>query len=374
MKKVLTIGAVCAALAIVIVLVMRMSPEQKPGPAEPKLEGEVRVLAWVGYDEAEIVKPFEEEFGIRVRTETFVGGDKMFAKLSQSPDAFDVVVIDPEYIEKLHKVNLLTPLDPSDFAFDDYIEPLKKFPLCWIDGKLYSVLVRYGINALVYNTEKLTREEVSSYEVLWSPKVKGKVAIWDWYLPNMGLISLMEGFSPPYSLDEQQFSKVDARLQSLRPQVKAVLGSFSDINAALARGDVWVVPAHGEHTAAVLAEEGHPIDWVIPKEGGIMWIETLGIPPQAKNRAAAIEYIKYMQRPETQAKLTWRRAYRSNIPSAKAIALLSTQQQDALKVHNADEGAALVNAVQVRRLPEDKAGASTEKMWQASWSRFKAGN
>jgi spermidine/putrescine-binding protein len=151
------------------------------------------------------------------------------------------------------------------------------------------------------------------------------------------------------------------------------MGSFSDINAAFARGDIWIAPALGEHTAAVLSEEGHPIDWVVPKEGGIMWIETLGIPPLATNRATALDYIRYIQRPEVQAKLTWRRAYRSNIPNTDGIALLSPTQQNALKVHNGTEAATLVNSIQVRRLPEDVNGKPAETAWQAEWQRFKAG-
>jgi spermidine/putrescine transport system substrate-binding protein len=334
---------------------------------------ELRVLAWTGYDEPEIVQPFENEFKVKVLTETFTGADRMFAKLTSAPEAYDLVVVDPEYIEKLHKVGLLSPLDPKDFDFSHYIPSLKDFPLCTIDGKLYTVLVRFGINALVYNTTKLTPEEVTSYRVLWSPKLKGKVGIWDWYLPNMGVLSLIAGFKDPYHLDPQQTGTLFKTLQSLRPQVQAVMGTFAEVNAALARGDIWAVPALGEHTAAVLAEEGLPIAWTIPKEGAIMWIETLGIPPKAKNRKAAIDYIRYIERPETQAKLTWRRAYRSNIPNVDGIALLTPQQKDLLHVHNGEEAEALVRSVQVRRLPTGPTGESSESAWQSDWQNFKAG-
>ncbi len=368
MKRYVVPVAIVIAIAAGVAIYLRSGGHAAQGGAK-----ELRVLAWVGYEEPEIVKPFEKESGVKVLTETFTGADKMFAKLTQAPDAYDVVVIDPEYIQKLHAAGLLTPLDERSFDFSDYIPPMKKFPLCWIDGKLQAVLIRYGINALVYNTEKLTPQDVSSYSVLWSPKVQGRVGMWDWYLPSMGVLSLAAGFNPPYTLGDDQFKALDQKLKALRPQVRAVMPSFSDINAALARGDVWVVPALGEHTAAVLSEQGLPISWTIPKEGGIMWIETLGIPPQAKNRETAIRYIQYMQRPEVQALLTWRRAYRSNIPSIKGIGLLTAKQKDALKVHNAEEATALVNSVHVRMLPTNLAGKTTEQEWQAAWQRFKGG-
>ena len=62
-----------------------------------------------------------------------------------------------------------------------------------------------------------------------------------------------------------------------------------------------------------------------------MWIETLGIPPKAKNRKAAIDYIRYIQRPEVQAKLTWRRAYRSNIPNVDGIAHVAFTAADIVR-------------------------------------------
>lgn len=340
-----------------------------------KPQRELRVLAWVGYDEDDIVKPFEKEFGVKVKTEVFIGGDKMFAKLTQNPDAYDVVVIDPEYIEKLYKAGLLTELNPKDYDFSDYIEPLKHFKLCYINNKMYTVLVRYGINALVYNTQKLTPEDVKSYSILWDPKVRGKVGIWDWYLPNMGVYSLAKNLNPsnPYSLTEKEFDTLQVAMDSLKPQVKAIMGSFSDINAAFVRGDIWIAPALGEHTAAVLAAEGYPVDWVVPKEGGIMWIETLGIPPLSPNKDLAIKYMQYMQRPSTQAKLTWRKAYRSNIPSIEGIKLLSPEQQKMLKVKDAQDGINLVSSVKIRLLPTDTIGTSKELEWQTSWQKFKNG-
>ncbi len=334
---------------------------------------ELRILAWVGYDEDSIVKPFEAESNIKLKVETFIGGDKMFAKLTQNPNAYDVVVIDPEYISKLHNADLLSELNPSDYDFSDYIEPLKDFPLTTIDGKLYSVLIRFGVNAIVYNTEKITKEEASSYNILWDPKVKGRVGIWDWYLPNMGVLSLAKNLnrSNPYELTDEQLKALANSMDKLKPQVKAVMGSFSDVNAAFTRGDIWIAPGLGEHTASILAEQGNPIDWVVPKEGGVMWIETLGITKSAKNKEAALKYIKYMQRPDVQAKLTWRDAYRSNIPSVKGIEMLSKDKQDFLKVHNQEEATNLVNSINVRLLPTNQANQSREKEWQDIWQKFK---
>lgn len=367
-RRRLLLYSVPVILLAIAILLSFHHPSTSPNEENRTL----RLLSWAGYDEPEIIQPFEKETGVKVLTENFTSGDNMFTKVTKSPEAWDLVVIDPEYISKLHSADLISELNPKDFDFSHYAEPLKHFPLCWIDGKLYATLVRFGVNGIVYNRQKLSAQDVSSYDVLWSPKLKGKVGLWDWYLPNMGILSLSKGFNPPYKLDESQFSALRQHLDSLRPQVNAVFGSFSDINSAFARGDIWIAPALGEHTAAILSEQGYPIDWTIPKEGAIMWIETVGILKKATNRQDAVRFIQYLQRPEVQAKLTWRKAYRSNIPNTAAISLLTPQQQNALKVHNPEEANALVRSLHVRNLPTNERGATTESTWQSAWQDFKS--
>lgn len=360
-------------ITFLIITLVLASCGESGGTSNTDDTRQLRVLAWVGYDEEEIIQPFEEEFNAEVLVETFTGADSMFALLSVSPDQYDVVVIDPEYIEKLNTAGLLSDLDESDYEFDDYIEPLREFELSWIDGQLKAVLVRFGINGLVYNTDMVSADEASSYQIMFSERLEGRVGIWDWYLPNMGILSLINGNSDPFMVSDEQTQQIENTMAALAPNVRAFLPSFSDVNAALARGDIWVVPAHGEHTAAVLADDGLPIAWSVPEEGAIMWVETLGIPPLAANRDLAIDFIQYVQRPTTLANLTWRRAYRSNTPSVSAIGLLTAEQQRLLHVSNAEDATDLVNSVHVRMLPSDLEGNSRENEWQDIWQRFKAG-
>jgi len=113
---------------------------------------------------------FEKKYNAKVNAKTFNSGDTMFSLLTQSHGQYDVVVVDPEYIVKLHAAGRLAELNPADYNFADYFEPFQKFPLCWIDSKLYAVVIRFGSNGLVYNTERLTAADVKSYKILWTRK------------------------------------------------------------------------------------------------------------------------------------------------------------------------------------------------------------
>lgn len=344
----------------------KTSTTQTPAPnaASP----EIKLLCWVGYDEPDFLEAFEKKHHITVKTQTYVGGDEMFNLLTKSKGEYDLVIMDPEYIKKLQIAGRLQVLNPEEFSFDDYLEPLQQFPLCWIDGKLYAVFVRYGIDGIAYNTEHLTADDVKSYSILWDPKVKGRVGVWDWYLPNMGCISRYLGNEKtPYAIGDKEFAQLKKKLLALKPQVGSLDREPDALIAALADGKVWVVPTAGEWVAGTLMLQGKPVDWVVPKEGGVMWTETIGIPNDAPHTQLAKTFILWIQTPEAQELLSRRSAYFANCANFKAYELMTPQMKDALKVHNKEEALSLLSRVCMRQLPQNQ----PEKKWQDAWQAFK---
>lgn len=329
---------------------------------------EVNVLCWVGYDEAEIVADFMLDTGIRMKTTTFIGGDQMFTKLSQSKGEYDVVVMDPEYISKLHKIGKLQQLNKSDYDFNDTFQFFADFPLATINGELYGVVVRFGSCGLIYNHEKISAEEASSYEVLFNPKYKGKIGIWDWYLPSMGCMSRSVGNEMPYDVNEAQFARIQEQLNRLRPQVGAFYPSPAEMTNALANRDTWIVPAVGEWISIGLRRDGLPISFSIPKEGGVMWVETLGIPVDAPNREHAVKLIQWLQKPKAQAKMTQRKAYQSYAVNRKAYDELSSREKELLGVRNELNANSIISRLSVRSLPVQQ----TDDAWMKTWQRFKS--
>jgi spermidine/putrescine transport system substrate-binding protein len=120
---------------------------------------------------------------------------------------------------------------------------------------------------------------------------------------------------------------------------------------------------------AVLKEQGHDISWAVPKEGGLMWAESISIVKGAKNKDMADKFIEYITSSEGQAIVAWRKAY-IGIPANKdAFELLSEDQQDIMQAHNAEEAQELAKQVSVRSLPIQQ----EEQEWLDVWQNFKAG-
>lgn len=332
---------------------------------EPK---ELNVLLWAGYEEPEILEPFTKKYGVKVNYKTFFGGDAMFSLFMQSKGVYDAVIVDPEYIQKLHAAGRLRELDPKEFDMTEYLAPFRQFPSSLIDGKLYAPVVEFGANAIVYNTKHITEQEASSYSILFDPKIKGRVSVWDWYLPIMGVVSRSLGNATPYDLSDQQFDALKAKMSELRPQLRAIHGNIPEVLAALAAEDTWVVPGGAGWAAAALQQQGKPYEWTVPTEGGIMWVDTIVIPNDAPHPELAKLYVNYMMSAQAQAALSKKKAYFSNVPNGGAYALMTAEHKKGLKSSTEKELLDWVSRLSVRSLPSRQ----SEKAWQEVWETFKA--
>ena len=207
-----------------------------------RVEAQERVLnllSWVGYEEPSMINVFEDKYDVKVNAKTYVGGDQMFTLFTQSQGLYDVIVVDPEFLPKLHAAGRIVKLNRDDYDFSDYFAPFKKFPFTEYDGDLFAVPIRFGSNGLVYNTNYLSKEDVKSYKILWDPKVKGRVGIWDWYLPSMGVLSRAVGNRMPYDISDDQFAKLEKATLDLRGQVAAIHpSSAGDAECAGERRDL----------------------------------------------------------------------------------------------------------------------------------------
>lgn len=348
--------------------------------------GTVNWLSWPGHNDPSFIKPFQDASGITVRGKEYSGGDNMLALATTSaPGTYDVVHADAEYIPQLHAAGLLEPLDLSEFPqineyYDQFAPDSELVPGLVIDGETYGLIMRYGFLGLAYNSEHVTEEEAQSYEVLFDPKVAGKVGWFDWWA-HMGPISLYDGVregwwpsgqADPYNIDEQQFQQMVETVESLKPQT-AGFYSIADLFGVFANGEIWIQPAGGGWTALLLEAEGHPIKASVPQEGAIQWTECLGIFKGAKNPSAAKEFIRYALGDRGQVQTAILPAYQAEIPSRAGWELMNDEQPDwAERLDLQLDGPNVLDLydegrISIRKLPVQQ---SIEE-WNDAWTQFK---
>ena len=338
---------------------------------------EINMLAWYGHGEPDMVEEFEKENNVKFVPKYYAGGDNMLALIAQSPPGtYDIILSDAEFVQQLNAAGYIEEMDPSNYDFDDFYPEFQKFPGHWEGDELWSVMVRYGLLGVSFNTDALTHKEAMTYGVYWDEKVKGKVGHFDWHLPNLGQLSLYEGNNDeagPFDIDDDEWEKLQETTLSLKPQV----GGYFDYGgtfASMKNGDMLAMSGIGDWITGVLRKDGAPVDSVIPEEGGIQWTESYSIGVGTDKQDIIVKFINYMLSPRGQVrsvqmkaypglsptKSGWKAIQEANPEEAKRSGLIEGADNSPIKLRR--EGRIFNRAIPQQQDLED---------WNDFWSEYK---
>lgn len=334
---------------------------------------EMTMLAWYGHGEPDVVTAFQEQHGVKIVPKYYTGGDNMLALIAQSPPGtYDLILSDAEYVQQLNAAGYIERLDPGDYHFDDYWPEFQKFPGHWTGDDLYSVMVRFGFLGIAYNTEALSGTEVRSYDIYWDQKLKGKLGHFDWHLPNLGQVSLLNGNATPFELSDSAWAGVQDKVMTLRPQV----GGFFDYGgtfSSLKNNQMHAFAGIGDWITGVLEKNGATVKTAIPEEGGLQWTESFSIGKDSKHQDLAKKFIQFITSPKGQVVSANMAAYPAMIPSKKGWEELAKATPEEAARQRMELGKANVmddirsGLIKFRALPVNQ---SLED-WNDVWSEYK---
>ena len=105
-----------------------------------------------------------------------------------------------------------------------------------------------------------------------------------------------------------------------------LVGEVIASQTALATGEVDILVGGGEWVTAGLAKENPALDFSIPKEGAVLWSQSLAMFKDSKNKDLALKFIQYIMSPEGQARLATSSCY-WGMPANTKAALTDEQKK-----------------------------------------------
>jgi putative spermidine/putrescine transport system substrate-binding protein len=184
-----------------------------------RAEGILRVLAWPGYAEPELVKAFEALHHVRVQL-SFVSSDESLRQKVQANQGadFDVIAANTVEIKNFVAQKLLRPLTLA--SIPQVANQLPRFreaesiPGITLADEVYAVPYTYAEMGLIYDRKQFARAP-TSLSVMWDPRYKGKVLAFNDGHHNFSIASLSLG-GKPFQIEDARFGKVVERLIALR--------------------------------------------------------------------------------------------------------------------------------------------------------------
>ncbi len=317
---------------------------------------EIRVLNWQGYgtDLDWAVEAFADATGHTVVHEYFNSEQEMLTKLRTDPGAYDVVLINAAFTPQAQAEGLISPIEASKIGnFADVPEDLAKNQDLNVGGALHGVPWTWGLTSFAVNTNEFS-EMPTSVEVFWDPAHKGRVSIRDDALEAVQFAAIATGQDINNIAD---LDAVEAKLAALMPQIKTYWGSENDWNQFMAAGDLDVA-TFWSGSASRSAATGLPVQFVVPEEGAIGWLDGLSVPASSTKQDAAHAFIDWMIDPEFYVK--WAAEGAPASANAKAAAALP---DDAFNKRVLGDPAVVARVQFQRPVSEEDRGKYLE-LWQ----------
>ena len=291
---------------------------------------ELNALVWCDHTDPALIQPFEEKHGVRVNLKEYEGTGTALAIVEQSqPGDWDVFVIDGVDVPRVVDAGLLAELPADELPIDDVFEQVQMRDVTMRDGKMYAIMEKFGYNVVSYNKTKVDPADMRDLNTLWSDKYKGRIAVYDYYIPLMDLVALKMGMKPS-DITADVLPKMKEALFQLKEN-SVMVGEVVSSTTALATGEADILIGGGEWAVAVMLSENPDLDWVLPDQGGILWSQSLAIFADSKRKDLALEFVKYVMSPEGQARLATSSCFWGMPANRKAGDALTAEQKQALR-------------------------------------------
>ncbi len=325
----------------------------------PSFAQELNALVWCDHTDPELVAPFEEKFGVTVNLKEYEGTAAGLAILDQSqPGDWDVMVIDAVDVGRAVEAGYLAELPADQLPTADFFPELVMAANNTVNGKTYAVTEKFGYNTISYDKTKVDPADMDDMAALTSGKYDGRIGIYDYYLPVLGLVALGQGINTA-DINAETLPKLKDPLMALRKASKQVSDVVS-AQTALATGEVDIVVGGGEWLTAVLAADNANLDWTIPKQGGLRWAQSIGVVAGSTQPDLALEFVKYIVSPEGQARLATASCYWGMPANAKAGDALSAEAKTVLRW---DQQPDFLTRAQLYPIPDAATDTAMQDMW-----------
>jgi spermidine/putrescine transport system substrate-binding protein len=291
----------------------------------PAGAADLNALIWCDHADPALLKPFEDANGVKVNTKEFEGTGAGLAIVEQSqPGDWDVMVIDSIDVHRGVEKNLFDPLPEDKLPLADLFPEVRMDSATVIDGKRYGITEKFGYNTIGYNSSKVDVADMQSLAALTDPKYKGRIAIYDYYLPVIGMAAMAIG-KKTAELTEADLPALKEELLKMKANAKAVTDVAAS-QTALATGEADILAGGGEWVTAGIAKEKPELDFSIPKEGAVLWSQSLAMFKDSKNKELALKFIQYIMSPEGQQHLATSSCY-WGMPSNTKAALSADEKK-----------------------------------------------
>ncbi|MBY6105331.1 extracellular solute-binding protein [Ferrimonas balearica] len=276
----------------------------------------LNVYNWFEYIAPDTIENFEKETGIRVNYTTFDSMELVETKLLTGQSGYDLVMLAGGNLEKVYPTGALAPIQRERLGNYANLDPQILSALSAHDpANRYGVPYTWGTTGLAYERAELASRlpgvATDDLALLLDPQYASAlaecgIAMIDAPEEVLGIVLNYLG-EDPYSDDPVVLKRAESTLMAIRPYITHM--STGQIIDDLANGNICLALTwSGEAAlASVRAEEvgkGVEVVFEVPRQGSVIWFDSMVIPKDAAHPELAHRFIDYILKPQVMADIT----------------------------------------------------------------------
>lgn len=262
---------------------------------------ELVILNWADYLDPEIIKAFENKYNAKVHEVYYESDDTRDDMLVESNGTdYDLVLSSGSALKTYKKRDWLTPFGKKQVPNIKHIK--KKWRNAFENSSDYSIPYFWGTLGIAYR-EDLVKKPITSWKQLFEPEeeLHQKILIADSVNDIIGMALKSLGFSSN-SHNKNEYKQVEELLLKQKEHVKTYGYLALNEKSALVKGDVIASMAYSGD-ALILIDIEPKIKYIVPVEGGGLWVDYFAVLKSSKNKELAFKFLNFINIPENAAQL-----------------------------------------------------------------------
>jgi len=276
----------------------------------------LNLYIWSDYLAPNTLSNFEAQTGIKVHVAYYDANETLETKLLAGSSGYDIVVPSASYFERQIKAGVYKVLDKSKLPNWKNLDPQLMARVAQNDpDNAHGIIYMLGTNGIGYNAKMvhalLPDAPLDSWRLVLDPAVAAKVAKCGISILDSPAEMLRGVYSylgkDPNSQSADDLALAEATLLKIRPYIRNI--NSSEYIEALANGDLCIAVGYNgdvmqARDRAHEANKGIDIDYVVPKEGSILWFDMMAIPADAPDSDSAYAFMNYIMTPQVSADIS----------------------------------------------------------------------
>ncbi|MFN0127385.1 MAG: PotD/PotF family extracellular solute-binding protein [Verrucomicrobiales bacterium] len=267
-------------------------------PNQPLAPPRLVLLAMQDFIDADILRQFEKETGIGIDHMIYEDPEEIIPRLRSQPGSADIVIVDSFTISDLRELRLLCPIRPEALPNRQNIDPRHR-ALPFDPKEEFSVPYHWGTTLIAYRKDLLPNPS-RSWRLLWDPALQGRIMMLNDFFEPMAVTMILNQIDPQTPTESGYIQAADALSHHLE-SMRARYGTDDQIKDALVAGTVTAAMCYSGD-AAVAARENPHIDFFIPEEGAMIWVDCLAICRDTQDADSSHQFLNFFLRPEIAAR------------------------------------------------------------------------